>query len=140
MLLVDGVETIDDEGAVTIAKVRESWPDLSETGFASPFALIELCAQSIGVFVGYRDRNVKKMAGAGLLVGIRKAAFSETMPRIGETLAVHVRQQLERGDYGVFDVEVKWKSQSVLTAEIQVFRPPQEALQEIFGLDGLKKE
>jgi predicted hotdog family 3-hydroxylacyl-ACP dehydratase len=75
MLLIDEIIEIDDEMAVTKSIVTKEWP-LFEDNSVNPIILIELIAQTAGVYIGWNE--IKKngdTCGKGWIVGIKKAAF-----------------------------------------------------------------
>ncbi len=75
MLLIDEIIEVDDEKAVTKSIVTKEWP-LFEDNSVNPIILIELIAQTAGVYIGWKE--IKKngnTGGKGWIVGIKKAAF-----------------------------------------------------------------
>jgi len=75
MLLIDEIIEINDDKAVTESIVTKEWP-LFEDNSVNPIILIELIAQTAGVYIGWNE--IKKngnICGKGWIVGIKKAAF-----------------------------------------------------------------
>ena len=76
MKLINKVIEIDSESAVTESIVTKQWP-LFEDNSVNAIILIELAAQTAGVYVGWKEKNKKgNSGGKGWLVGIKKAVLS----------------------------------------------------------------
>ena len=75
MLLIDEIIEVDDEKAVTKSIVTKEWP-LFEDNSVNPIILIELIAQTAGVYIGWKEiKKSGNTCGKGWIVGIKKAAF-----------------------------------------------------------------
>jgi len=75
MLLIDKIIEVDDEKAVTESIVTKEWP-LFEDNSVNPIILIELTAQTAGVYIGWKEiKKNRNTYGKGWIVGIKKAAF-----------------------------------------------------------------
>jgi len=74
MRLVERIVALDDDEAVTAARVRPAWPLATETGVGA-LVLVELAAQTAGLLLSRRERlrGTDLTGAAGWLVGIREA-------------------------------------------------------------------
>lgn len=76
MKLINKVIEIDSESAVTESIVTRQWP-LFEDNSVNTIILIEIVAQTAGVYVGWKGKKEEENTGGkGWLVGIKKAVFS----------------------------------------------------------------
>lgn len=76
MKLINKVIEIDGESAVTESIVTKQWP-LFEDNSVDTIILIELVAQTAGVYIGWKEKKEEgNTSGKGWLVGIKKATFS----------------------------------------------------------------
>ncbi len=100
MKLIDDVVDMDEDSATTAAAVTDQWPLCTETG-VSPIVLIELAAQTAGVFVGWWERckNEDDDDGKGWLVGVKRANFfMEELP-LNATIITRVRNRIKMDNY-----------------------------------------
>jgi predicted hotdog family 3-hydroxylacyl-ACP dehydratase len=77
MKLIDEIVRVDAETAVTESVVKRDWP-LFEEDSVSPFVLIELVAQTAGIYIGWEESVLKGkdiQGRLGWLVGIKQARF-----------------------------------------------------------------
>ena len=91
--LIDTIISVDEEHAVTRAKVKESWPLLS-CDAVNAIVLIELAAQTAGVCIGWNERmktSGPKGEARGWLVGIKEAHFY--IDRIPLNTCISVRSE-----------------------------------------------
>ena len=75
--LIDTIISVDEAHAATQAKVKASWPLLSDNA-VNAVVLIELAAQTAGVCIGWNEKmktSGPKGEARGWLVGIKKAHF-----------------------------------------------------------------
>ena len=75
MLLINEIIEVGDEKAVTESIVTKEWP-LFEDNSVNPIVLIELIAQTAGIYIGWKEiKKAGNAYGKGWIVGIKKAAF-----------------------------------------------------------------
>jgi len=76
MRLVDEIIAVDEKKAVTVSTVTENWP-MVEAGSANCLVLVELVAQTAGVCLGWRERQITDgdLEGTGWIVGVKEAVF-----------------------------------------------------------------
>ena len=87
--LIDGVLELNDDKAVCLAIVKESWP-LFENGEACQIIMIELVAQTIGIAAGHKKYKETGKGARGYLVGIKHADFNAGKLSSGECLIIKV--------------------------------------------------
>jgi len=76
MKLVDEIIAVNEKTAVTASTVTENWP-MVEEGAANCLVLVELVAQTAGVCLGWRERQISDgdLEGTGWIVGVKEAVF-----------------------------------------------------------------
>ncbi len=76
MLFVEKVLEVDSQQALTLCRVKESWPMAGEEG-VHPLILVELAAQTAGVCNGWDRIQTRGLDSdqMGWLVGVKKADF-----------------------------------------------------------------
>jgi predicted hotdog family 3-hydroxylacyl-ACP dehydratase len=82
MLLVGRILSVDDASAVTESVVAGTWPMAGPAG-VPPLILVELAAQTAGVFNGWERVRVlgRDSDKSGWLVGVKRAEFFvDTLP------------------------------------------------------------
>jgi predicted hotdog family 3-hydroxylacyl-ACP dehydratase len=74
MMLVEKVLEVDSDHALTLCRVKKSWPMADDNG-VHPLILLELAAQTAGVCNGWERIQTKGLDSEkmGWLVGIKKA-------------------------------------------------------------------
>jgi predicted hotdog family 3-hydroxylacyl-ACP dehydratase len=130
MKWVDDVLEINDALAKTSSLVTEQWPH-DDMDTVDPIMLIELVAQTAGVWEGWKSKKKDGKAGVkGWLVGIKKADFFIDRIPLKMLLVATVRRlySLESSleSYAVFAGEVESESRLLSRVELQVFRPGAE--------------
>jgi predicted hotdog family 3-hydroxylacyl-ACP dehydratase len=76
MLFVEKVLEVDSKQALTLCRVKKSWPMADEAG-VHPLILVELAAQTAGVCNGWDRIQTKGLDSdqMGWLVGVKKTEF-----------------------------------------------------------------
>lgn len=85
MMLIDEVTAVTDEGASSRTVIRADCL-LVRDGVFAPEGLIEIMAQTVGLFAGARSRAAGLTVGPGLLLGTRRLTFFRDGLRPGETV------------------------------------------------------
>lgn len=100
MKLIDRVLEIGEETAATAATVTDRWPLFDRTG-VSPLVLIELVAQTAGIFVGWWERRMsdENADGKGWLVGIKRARFFVEELPLNARVVTRVRNRIKMDNY-----------------------------------------
>jgi predicted hotdog family 3-hydroxylacyl-ACP dehydratase len=92
MLLVDRIDSLDDEQATVVSLASENWP-LFDNGTISALVLVELVAQTAGVHNGMKRMKQHGPAtpSRGWLVGIKQAVFHVEAILPGQTIITTAR-------------------------------------------------
>jgi len=120
MQLVDKIIEVDSEKAVTVSMVNERWPLVTENG-TSPLVLIELVAQTAGIYIAWTKKKRIDREGneKGWLVGIKRAAFhtasicfntritTRTTPGLSMDNYMKIIGKVETGGVLIGDVELQ---------------------------------
>jgi len=122
MKLVDRIVEIDAEKAVTISTVKERWP-LFKDGCVNPMVLIEIAAQTAGVYVGWNERKKRngKFSGKGWLVGIKKATFYLDRISLNTRIITSVVKRMDIDHYLQFWGTAKVDSDIIGDVGLQLF-------------------
>lgn len=75
MRFIDEVLSADDQGARSRTVVRSDAIAVDDEGRFPALALIEVMAQTIGIYAGRNERLNGRAPGAGLLLGTRRMEF-----------------------------------------------------------------
>lgn len=101
MKLIDEVIEVDGEMAVTESVVRGDWP-LCQEDSVNTFILIELVAQTAGVYIGWKESviNGKNIEGSkGWLVGIKEGLFYSDKIPLGSRIRVRSKKVFNFQNY-----------------------------------------
>ncbi|MCW2268634.1 hypothetical protein D3C77_29660 [compost metagenome] len=127
MILIDAVESFDEEQVQTRLTVRPGGLFNRLDGSLPAWVGIELMAQSIAAFAGCRARAQGKPAGLGFLLGTRKFECNVECFPAGAELHIHAQRSLEdENGMGVFECHLHGPGIHA-TARLNVFSPPQAA-------------
>jgi len=121
MKLIDDVLDINEEEAVTTARVTDCWP-LCRDGCVDPVVLIEIVAQSAAVHISVRRKKGHGADRRGWIVGIKNADFYQDRIPVGTVLTTRVKSLYNIENYNVMDGEVKAGPDLLCRVQIQVFR------------------
>jgi predicted hotdog family 3-hydroxylacyl-ACP dehydratase len=126
MKLIDDVLTINDEAAITTARVTERWP-LHHDAFVDPIVLIEIVAQTAAVHISGRKEGGRNAADRrGWMVGIKNADFYWDRIPVDTVLTTTVKSLYHIENYSVLDGEVKAGTELLCRVQIQVLRESNE--------------
>lgn len=116
-LLVDELEAADANGASGTTRLRPGPWDLLQ--------LIEGCAQSIAVVMGFAGRQAGSAEPArGMLVGVTDARLLAAVPSAGR-LAVRITRLLELAPFTIYQTEVRADDGTlVMRAELKTMALP----------------
>jgi predicted hotdog family 3-hydroxylacyl-ACP dehydratase len=121
MKLVDNILQVNEELARTSSTVTETWP-IGTDALLDPVILVELVAQTSGVYEGWKAGRERKGGTKGWLVGIKKADFFTDAIPLGAVLTTTVRTLYALQTYAVFAGTVESASKVLAQVEVQVFR------------------
>lgn len=127
MILLDAVEQVDSEGIQTRVQVRPGGLLNCADGTLPAWVGIELMAQSVAAFAGYRARQAGVPVELGFLLGTRSYQCNVEHFPVGVELQIRATRSLEdESGMGVFECHILGPGIQV-EARLNVFRPPQVA-------------
>jgi predicted hotdog family 3-hydroxylacyl-ACP dehydratase len=121
MKLISDVLEINSETAVTSSLVTDRWP-LCRGYFVDPLVLIELVAQTSGVYINWLDGVQIGTSGRGWLVGIKSADFFLERIPLHTVLITTVKKLYGSENYNALEGVVTAGSDIVGCVQIQVFK------------------
>ena len=133
MRFVDEALSADDQGAKSRTLVRSDAISIDDKGRFPALALIEVMAQTIGIYAGRIERMNSRVPGAGLLLGMRRMEFDRPWFLPGDVLLCSVEKSFE-SDEGLwqFDCRVtacpqgdEAREEPAGRALLNVFNPPE---------------
>lgn len=127
MILIDQVESFDEEQINTRLTVRPGGLFNRADGSLPAWVGIELMAQSVAAFAGCRARVQGQPVELGFLLGTRKFACNVEHFPAGADLHIHAQRSLEDDNgMGVFECTLHGPGIHAM-ARLNVFRPPHAA-------------
>jgi predicted hotdog family 3-hydroxylacyl-ACP dehydratase len=121
MKLISDVLEINAEAAVTSSLVTDLWP-LCRGRSVDPIVLIEIVAQTSGVYINWIDGVRIGTSGRGWLVGIKSADFFLDRIPIHTVLITTVKKLYGSENYNALEGVVTAGSDIVGRVQIQVFK------------------
>ncbi len=107
MKLVNAIVEVDDTHCVTQSMVTAQWP-LCTGDHIDSIVIVELVAQTISVYVGWKKREKTRTGGKGVIVGIKSAILSVPEIPVGKKLKTSCKELVNLDNqYGEFEGEVK---------------------------------
>ncbi|MFJ2984418.1 MULTISPECIES: 3-hydroxylacyl-ACP dehydratase [unclassified Pseudomonas] len=127
MILIDQVDSCDDEQIHTHTVVRQGGLFNRADGSLPAWLGIELMAQSVAAFAGCRARRNGQPVALGFLLGTRKYQCDVEHFPLGAELHVHAMRSLEDDNgMGVFECHLRGPGIHA-SARLNVYTPPQPA-------------
>ena len=148
MLLVDRVELINDhEVRVSVSSCPRGtlWPLQDEDGHLSSAYLIEMMAQSIGVWAGYQRKAKEKaarlseeaqeeaLAEIGLLLSVRQAHFMTRAVPLNAHFEVRMNKLIQDGRLASFEGGVYHGETLLSQGKVTVYQPSVSELDTLFS-------
>lgn len=124
MKLIDEIISVDELSAVSESVVAPAWP-LFENGYVHPIIIIELVAQTAGIFIKWEELNTtssKDGNGGGFLAGIKKAVFHANRIAVGSTVRTYSIKKYNQMSYAEVSGIVKIGEQTLGEVILQLFR------------------
>jgi predicted hotdog family 3-hydroxylacyl-ACP dehydratase len=121
MKLINDVLEANADKAITSSLVSDRWP-LCQGVFVDPLVLIELVAQTAGVYISWKKGIDKGVGGGGWIVGIKRADFFLDRIPIHTELTTTVRNLYGAENYNVLEGTVSAGKDLLGRIQIQVFR------------------
>ncbi|MEG0247184.1 MAG: hotdog family protein [Pseudomonas sp.] len=127
MILLDQVESFDEEQIHTRLTVRPGGLFNRADGSLPAWVGVELMAQSVAAYAGCRAREQGQPVELGFLLGTRKFECNVEHFPAGAQLRIHAHRSLEDDNgMGVFECNLHGPGIHAM-ARLNVFRPPQSA-------------
>jgi predicted hotdog family 3-hydroxylacyl-ACP dehydratase len=123
MLLLDSVVGYQDREITCRATIGENHAFL-EAGEVDILLCVELVAQAVSAYVGYRDYVAGEPPKLGFLVSCREASFEVPSLALGDTLTVEARHVWGENEVGSFKGRVLRDGKTVAAVELGVYRGP----------------
>jgi len=121
MKLLDEVVSVNENIAVTSARVSDRWP-LCQGNYVDPVVLIEIVAQTAALLISWKKGINTGGSGRGWIVGIKKADFFVDRIPLDAVLITTVKELYHIDRYNVLDGEVTAEAKLLCRVQIQVFR------------------
>ncbi|MCY1390828.1 hypothetical protein D9M71_56510 [compost metagenome] len=127
MILIDRVETFDEEQIVTSLAVRPGGLFNRTDGSMPAWVGVELMAQSVAAFAGCRARLRGEPVALGFLLGTRKFECNVEHFPVGAHLWIQAKRSLEdENGMGIFECHLTGPGIHA-QARLNVYSPPQAA-------------
>jgi len=127
MILIDHVESFDEDNIHVHVTVRAGGPFNREDGSLPAWVGVELMAQTVAAYAGCRARQNQQPVELGFLLGTRKFECNVEHFPVGSPLQIHALRSLEdESGMGVFECHLRGPSIQA-SARLNVYRPPQAA-------------
>ncbi|EIK96905.1 hypothetical protein PMM47T1_09606 [Pseudomonas sp. M47T1] len=127
MILIDHVESFDEDNIHTHVSVRAGGLFSREDGSLPAWVGVELMAQTVAAYAGCRARQNGQPVELGFLLGSRKYECNVEHFPLGSTLHIHALRSLEdESGMGVFECHLSGPGIQA-SARLNVYRPPQAA-------------
>ncbi len=119
MKLITAAVKVDSDHAVTLSKVANSWP-LLDGETVSPIVLIELVAQTAGVFSCWKKGADRSSYKAGVMTGVNSADFFVDAVPVDAELITTVTNRYSIGDYEAMEGIVMMGQQCLCKIQLQI--------------------
>ncbi|MEW9903784.1 hotdog family protein [Pseudomonas putida] len=125
MILIDRIDSCDDEEIHTRATVRPGGQFNRADGSLPAWLGLELMAQSVAAYAGYQARRAGRAVEMGFLLGTRRFECDVAQFPAGTELRIHALRSLEdESGMGVFECHLRGEGIHA-SARLNVYRPPQ---------------
>ena len=127
MILIDRIDTCDEEQIRTRLTVRSGGLFNRPDGSLPAWLGIELMAQSVAAYAGCRAKRLGQDVELGFLLGTRKFECNVEHFPVDTVLLIHALRSLEDDNgMGVFECHLQGPGIHA-SARLNVYRPPQAA-------------
>jgi predicted hotdog family 3-hydroxylacyl-ACP dehydratase len=123
MMLLDSVVAHGERDITCLATIRADHPFLEE-GEVDVLVCVELVAQAVAAYAGYRDRLSGRRPELGFIVSCREASFEVPAFALGDALTVEARHVWGEAQVGSFKGTVQRNGAIVAAVELGVYRGP----------------
>ena len=130
MILIDAVESFDDDTLHAVATVQADGLFSQADGSLPNWLALEIMAQAVAAWAGCQARAAGLPVELGFLLGTRRfTPYVDKLPA-GARLAVHVARSMQDEAFGlgVFECSLSQDNgQRLAEARLNVYRPPNVA-------------
>ncbi len=125
MILIDGIETFDEQEIRTHLTIRPSCPFFVEGKGIAAHVAMEWMAQSCAAFVGLEAVQAREPVKIGFLLGTRNFSAALNWFAEGEALGITARPVYREAGMGQFDCAVyrRGSGAELATAQLTVYQP-----------------
>lgn len=129
LCLDTAIRYVPGERVAARLRVRPELPLYDEKSGGIPaWAAIEIMAQTVGVYVGLDARAQGRGPRVGYLIGVRRFRSEREVFAAGLELTVEADcRYSESAGLGSFDCRIRDRGETLATAALSVWRPPEEA-------------
>lgn len=121
MVFVDHIIEVNDTSAIAELKITSELMFYEEQGLPT-WTSIELMAQTVSAYAGYRGQSLGQKPKIGFLLGTRKLHLPIAFFRCGEVVRIEIEQVYVHEGLGQFNCAIKYQDY-VFNATISVFEP-----------------
>lgn len=134
MILIEDVIDVGEDYAicqVIVSKQGILAPFINERGVLPAEFVLEMMAQTIGVWRGWSSNLSCKKIDLGLLLGIRGFKSDYTEFALGTCLIIKAKLVLQDDKLANFDCKLFIDNRSCATAKLNVYQPDPTEIQEL---------
>ncbi len=121
MVFVDHLIEASDEFALAELNIRPELMFCEAEGLPS-WTSIELMAQTVSAYAGYKGQSTGQPPRIGFLLGTRKMQLPVPYFELGSVVRIRVEQSYLHQGLGQFNCEIQYKEHS-FTAMLSVYEP-----------------
>lgn len=121
MVFIDHLIEVNDGYAIAELTIRPELMFCEAEGLPT-WASIEIMAQTVSAYSGWRGRQLQQQPKVGFLLGTRKLQLLFPYFAIGESLKIRVEQQYLHEGLGQFACEIYY-AEHVIQALLSVYEP-----------------
>lgn len=134
MLLLDELLWVEGERACCQVRVGSRLALFSrENGDVPAWVGIELMAQTVAAWAGYRGWQQQQPPRIGLLLGCRQYVSHQPLLKAGTLLRIEVEQLMQDGGLSSFECRLFAEQQLVAEARLSTLQPEPDALSQLLG-------
>ena len=121
MVFIDHLVEVNDQFAIAELHIQPDLMFIEPEGLPT-WASIELMAQTVSAYSGYRGHQLGHAPKIGFLLGTRKLNFSVPYFAMGSTVRIKVEQGYTHEGLGQFSCEIEYLEHH-FSAVLSVFEP-----------------
>ncbi len=144
MLLLDEVVEVKEESAhcrVRVGNDSVLAPFLDRTGNLPGWFVLEMMAQTVDVWFGWRQRQTLGASPRpGMLLGARALCCHQPTFCAGSILDIRVILLMRDDKFGSFDSEISQDGKLLASARLAIYQPGEEELQQLLQQELLQQD